>query len=131
LRFGELLLVRFLALPLPSTTQKAMSWLAGNWKMLGMLAVGLVGLLMLRSLATSAPTAPSAASASDVGATLKLLHPEAEAEQEEAGGTTGPAKPKRRLLVSQSDPREELTEMVNENPEAAAAILRSWIAEAS
>lgn len=116
-------------LPEPSTVEKATSWLAGNWKTLAMLGIGLAGLLMLRSMVKSGPPAP--APSTDLGATLKLLRPEEEAENEESDDETQPAKVKRRFRAADSNPREELTDMVNDNPEAAAAILRSWIAEAS
>ena len=94
-----------------------------------MLGIGLAGLLMLRSMVKSGPPAP--APSTDLGATLKLLRPEEEAENEEPDDETQPAKAKRRFRAADSNPREELTDMVNDNPEAAAAILRSWIAEAS
>ena len=53
---------------------------------------------------------------------------EDEVEEDEIGTVV---KRRRRFSESGPNPREELTEMVNENPEAAAAILRGWIGEAS
>ena len=71
---------------------------------------------------------PAPAHAVELGSTLRVLRPEENEPPVEEGK---PAKPRRRFFTSDSNPRDELAEMVNDNPEAAAAILRSWIGEAS
>jgi flagellar M-ring protein FliF len=110
-------------LPEIGTAQTDLSWFARYWTTVGMLILGLASLLMLRSMVRALPTAPGAAPAPLPAST----------EREEAHEPAIPAtasRPKRRLGKGPSL-RDELVEMVREDPDAAANILKGWIGNPS
>jgi flagellar M-ring protein FliF len=115
------------AIPLPATSALALDWLTTNWSTAGMTGLALVSLVMLRSMARSAP-APSATP------DLPLPPPPPPTNDAEKAGdepeTKGGGKLKRRVGSGQSL-RDELADMVREDPDTAANILRSWIGNAS
>lgn len=115
------------AIPQPATSELALGWLATNWSTAAMTGLALLSLLMLRSMARAAPV--SAATPD-----LPLPPPppaekQAEKTAEETEGK-GEGRLKRRL-GSGASLREELSEMVREDPDTAASILRSWIGNVS
>jgi flagellar M-ring protein FliF len=115
-------------IPTPGTGEIAFDWLTTNWSAAGMTGLAIVSLMMLRSMARSAPAGMAAPE-------LPILPPpppaEKEAKKEAADATQkGPGKLKRRIGSGQSL-REELAEMVREDPDTAANILRTWIGSAS
>lgn len=113
-------------LPAEPLTDRAMSWLATSWSTLGMFGLALVSLLVLRSMVRSAP---AAAEKVDLG--IDIPNPEAAtADAASAEGAPGGARFKRRLGTGPSM-REELADMVREDPDMAASILRGWIGNAS
>jgi flagellar biosynthesis/type III secretory pathway M-ring protein FliF/YscJ len=104
----------------PPITETATSWLAMNWSTLGMLGFAGLGLMMLRSMLKSTPS----------------VAPLATGVQAHAAGTTPdedaaePAPHKRQLrrsIPSGPNLAEELAEIVREDSEAAANVLRGWI----
>jgi flagellar M-ring protein FliF len=114
----------------PSLATTAGSWLADNWQTLAMVGVGLASLFMLRGMIRSPGGAPAAAVAaaanSEAGAPNLTIHqPPAEEEPEPARAL------KTRFRTTGPDLKSELHEIVKENPDAAATILRSWIGEAA
>jgi flagellar M-ring protein FliF len=92
-----------------------------------MIFVGLFSLLMLRGMTRAARTSPPPEEAA-LGPRL-VLPGEVETEQE-AQMSEAPAL-KRRARSTGPGLREELTEMVKEDPDAAANILRNWIGDAA
>lgn len=115
----------------PSLGNNALVWASQNFNTLTMAGVALFGLVMLRSLVKGIPTPdPLAAPATP---TLALV----------GGGTAGDSKtetneetesenaerPRLKLKKGKSL-RDELTAIVKEDPDSAAAILRSWISNA-
>jgi len=118
----------------PSLMDRGLDWLAQSWSTLGMIGLGLFSLIMLKSFVGSVSVAPPAA---DVrSATIS----EDDEEEAAAGSKNGIAasgekdaagKPKQRTLQRRLGTgmslREELIDMVREDPEAAANVLRSWI----
>jgi flagellar M-ring protein FliF len=114
----------------PTLAATAGSWLAENWQTLALIAVGLASLLMLRGMIRSPAAAPSAAAQATVSqpAQPRIALHEPSADEEDAE----PVKMlKNRFAVSGPDLKAELREIVKENPDAAATILRSWIGEAA
>ncbi len=112
----------------PTFAQSATTWLADNWQTLALVGVGLVSLLMLRGMvrALPAPAAPAAAAAPSSQPRLSIHDPGEEEDEQE------PIKALRaRFQSTGPDLRTELKDIVKENPDAAAAILRSWIGEAA
>lgn len=112
----------------PTLAKTATTWLADNWQTLALVGIGLMSLVMLRSMVRSSaglrPASPAAAAES--GQPRLTIHEPPEDEQE-----SEPARAlKARFSSSGPDLRRELQEIVKENPDAAASILRSWIGEA-
>ncbi len=111
----------FSPLPVPEMTEEAIAdsaigWLAQYGGTLGMVFLGLVGLLMIRSFVKSA-TKPSAAAS----------EPAEEKEDDEATADPAQVKAARKWDASEGDVKQELAELVREDPDTAASILQGWI----
>jgi flagellar M-ring protein FliF len=112
----------------PSTVSQATTWLSRYWSTLAMLGVAMFSLLVLRSVVKGGP--PIAAAAAGAGPALTLHGDEAtaapaprtEGEPEEAGDD----RPRLRLKKNKSV-KDDLVEIVKDDPDTAAEILRSWI----
>jgi flagellar M-ring protein FliF len=103
------------------------SWLAENWQTLAVIGVGLASLLMLRSMLRSPAAMPRPASAAAQPNAPRLADdPALDADEIEPGKVL-----RKRFQSSGPDLRTELQEIVQENPDAAANILRAWIGEAA
>jgi len=112
----------------PSTTDQALRWAGQNFNTLTMAFLAMVSLVMLRSMVKSIPS--SAPSAPLGEATLSFdLDP---SESQEANGEQDAGDNNRPRLRLNKGPslKDDLTEMVREDPDAAAAILRTWIGNA-
>jgi flagellar M-ring protein FliF len=129
----------------PTTVSKALLWASSNSGSLIMAGLALVSLVMLRGMVKGIPSPEtnvilsmsSGANASKAGDGFRG------AEGGGDGGGAGPgapfagggraagdgSRPKLRLKKGPSL-KDDLTEMVRDDPDAAAAILRSWISTA-
>ncbi len=114
----------------PTFADQALFWLSQYWTTLGMGLLGLVSLLILRSIARSIPatapraeTAPAMSAAAVAGELSPALEPEPERQD-------AAARLKRRAKSGPSL-RDELVDIVREDPDAAANILRNWIGAAT
>ena len=105
-------------------TDKALSWVGAYWSTAGMIGVALVSLLMLRSMIRSGAVAVR------VNAPVRCGSPT----------NTRPSRPNpwkppksrfKRKLGSGPSLRDELADIVREDPDAAANILRGWIGNVS
>jgi flagellar M-ring protein FliF len=120
--------------PVPGLPVQTLDWLVQNWSMLGLIFLGGFSLVVLRSIARSAPA--SSPRPSSLPLSLDLPAPAqhaAEPREVTAAATTGATAAERRLRrVAAGGPslRDELSEIVTEDPDAAAAILRTWIGNA-
>lgn len=112
----------------PGFTEHAYSWLASYWQALGMTLVGLFSLLMLRSMIRSVPKEiePQVSAAPQ---SLSVDELEEEEEEEEAADSILGLKNRKPSNVP--DLRKELTDMVHEDLDAAANVLRNWIGDAA
>ena len=111
----------------PTMASKAMAWTSRYWNSLAMLGVAMFSLLVLRSVVNGKPSeSASAVAASASSLTLQADEPKAARESAEAAEA---GKPKLRLKKGTSV-KDDLMEIVKEDPDAAADILRSWIAKA-
>ena len=85
---------------------------------------------MLRSMVKSIPTPESGAQMGQ--ASLALEMPSAEGEEAEPAESPDEEEGRPKLKLKKGPSlREDLTEIVREDPDAAAAILRSWISKAA
>jgi flagellar M-ring protein FliF len=111
----------------PSMVNTATSWIGRYWSTLAMLGMAMFSLLVLRSVVNGKPSAtgitPSAS------APALVLHDEEPPASGEAEGETEAERPRLKLKRSKSL-KDDLVEIVKEDPDTAADILRSWIAKA-
>jgi flagellar M-ring protein FliF len=117
----------------PTLASETTSWLAENWQTLAVVGIGLVSLLMLRSMVRS-PALPASPQRSAAVATAEHPGPRlAKSEAEESPAEAEPVQTLRRRFKATAGPdlKVELQEIVKENPDAAANILRSWIGDAA
>jgi flagellar M-ring protein FliF len=110
-------------IPAPGAAQSALAWLGEYWSMLGMIGVALVSLLMLRSLVRSAPSMPETRAGPKIAGTA--------ASEEEASQPAAATAHRLRRFTSGPSLLDELSEMVKEDPDTAANILRGWISNTS
>ncbi len=110
-------------IPGTPTSEAALDWLLAHWSTLGLAGLAIVSLLMLRSIVSAAP--PSAPPAEISLPETK----EAAAESAAAAAEQKPSRLKRRQ--GGQSLRDELVEIVREDPDTAANILRGWIGNAS
>jgi flagellar M-ring protein FliF len=105
----------------------ATSWIGRYWSTLGMLGVAMFSLLVLRSVVNNKP---GDASAPTAGAAPGLtLHTEEPQTKSDSGDESPDDRPRLRLKKGKSV-KDDLADIVREDPDAAADILRSWIGKA-
>jgi flagellar M-ring protein FliF len=111
----------------PSMVERGLDWLSQSWSTVAMIGLGLFSLLMLKSFVKSIPTPAPSSSVMQA----RLSGEDSEGGEHAAATTTDAAgKPKRTLqrkLGTGANLRDELIEMVKEDPDAAANVLRNWI----
>jgi flagellar M-ring protein FliF len=109
-----------------SLAQAGLAWAGQYWSTLGMIGLGLLSLVMLRSMVRSVPAPTPAplgpAVRSEAAAPAAIGGP----EPPEAPATPAAPRPKRKFAGAPS-PKDELAALVQDDPDAAANILRSWI----
>ena len=113
----------------PSTAETAGTWLAGNWQTLAMLFVGIGSLLFLRGMVRATPSQPTQSAAQEATAEAAALKIADVGEDENDEPSS--SKPRRRFRISGPNLREELADLVKEDPDTAANILRNWIGDAA
>jgi flagellar M-ring protein FliF len=99
------------SIPVPETREQVLTWLAEHWSTLGLIGVGLASLIVLRSMIRA------------VGGARPRRLAAAGLASEHAHAVP---RPHRRSSGAPSL-RDELSEMVAEDPDAAANVLRTWI----
>lgn len=110
-------------IPAPSVGQSAIAWFGQYWSTLGMVGLALFSLVMLRSMVRATPGGGEPASAA-----AGPPAPGGEAEEESAEEAV--LKRLGRFTGSGKSLRDELSELVQEDTEAAANILKTWIGSA-
>jgi flagellar M-ring protein FliF len=109
----------------PAVPQRAFSWLSENWPMLAMVGLVLISVGMLRSVLRGVP----AASAEAAAISARIPASESKTEEKEEPVEMAAAKRLRRLSGSGPSLRDELSELVKDDPDSAASILRTWIGQ--
>ncbi len=114
--------------PPPDFNQTLLSWLRQSWTTLGMIALALVSLLVLRSMVRPRPVAARVQSMS-----VSADRTEERDANPDGGKVDHDQEPKiprphaRRFDGASSPLREELSELVETDPDAAVSVLRNWI----
>jgi flagellar M-ring protein FliF len=115
------------ALQPPSAASKALGWFGRYWSTLAMLGVAMFSLLVLRGVVRSGPASvPAGAVAASSGLTLHVEEPAPDGDNDESAEEHRP----RLRLKKGKTLKDDLAEIVREDPDAAAEILRSWIGKA-
>lgn len=122
-------------LPAPAFSSLALNWLAQSWQTLALAVIALVAVVSLRGFVSSAPSTDD--SAFERGFDLPLDYASeidlaglSDDEEMDATGEGGSEESKGtpRFKLSGGELKTDLTSMVRENPDAAATLLRNWIA---
>jgi flagellar M-ring protein FliF len=117
----------------PNSTAKALDWLAENWQTLGLFALAAFGVVFLRGMIRSANQAVPVTQVADAKDSRTNIaedpgHTEPAAIKEPAAAAN---VLKKRFQGSGRGLREELAELVREDPDAAANVLKLWISNAA
>lgn len=113
--------------PVPGMPVRTLDWLVQNWSMLGLIFLGGFSLVVLRSVARSAPASSPRPLSLSLPADLASSVEKAPEPQE---AVTATDRRLRRVAAGGHSLRDELSEIVAEDPDAAASILRTWIGSA-
>lgn len=119
-------------LPEPSLTSQAVDWLADSWQTLALLGLAGVALVSLRSFAKTEPGGGDTAFERgfdiplDDAADIDLAGLADNEEVDEPVGEDGDSLV---LRTTGGDLKQDLTQLVRANPDAAATLLRNWISE--
>ena len=107
-------------LPVPSTASGALAWTSQHASTLAMAALAVFGLVMLRSMASSGGKDGAVSGLPSLQLDGETL-PDSNSHDDEEH-----ARPKLKLKKPDTL-KDDLSDMVSTDPDAAAAILRSWI----
>jgi flagellar M-ring protein FliF len=110
----------------PSTTSRAIAWAGRSWSTLAMLGVAMFSLLVLRSVVRGGTSGAGAPAAAAPPLTLHADEPPPRPTGNESEQEREDERPRLRLRKGKSL-KDDLVEIVHEDPDAAAEILRSWI----
>jgi flagellar M-ring protein FliF len=110
-------------LPLePDTAELALTWLAQSWQTILLVMLALAALLVARSAARSGSRDDSPLDFRE-GFGLEIPSPPPEMEATDSDPD--------RMTITGGSLKEELTALVENNPEVAANVIRSWVGEAA
>jgi len=107
-----------------SSSTAAMGWLAGNWQMLATFFIGIMALMMVRSALKPAGSVDGSAESGEEGDEGSRLAVDESSDDDVnmlrlRRGDDGPSL------------KEELTDLVRDDPDAAASVLSQWIVNSS
>lgn len=110
-------------IPEPGAGENAVTWLGKHWGTLGMIGLAVFSLLMLRSMvrAISSGSNPNTAPG-----TISM-----ENNESDRAGAEAEAHRMQRFTGSGPSLADELCELVREDPDGAASVLKTWIRKAS
>lgn len=113
----------------PSVASEALFWAGRNANTLLTAGFALVGLVMLRSMVKATPPADPASPYGAAALALELPDGD-EADETDDDEPENDGRPRLKLKKG-SSLRDELADIVREDPDTAAAILRTWINKAA
>ncbi len=117
-------------IPGPAVTQRALTWFGENWPMLAMVGLVLFSLGMLRSMLRGVPGGhPHGGSPESAALSMRVTASESKSPEAEEPVEAAAARRLRRMSGTGPSLRDELSEMVKEDPDSAANVLRSWIGQ--
>ena len=131
--FPRVKVTTFQHLPGPAITKPALvdivsRWLTQYWQTLGMIGVALVGLGLLRSMVRAVPAAVAQPEPGEMfAARFSENVPAAEGQPAAQVGVQAVRNRLKRRTPHGPSLREELSELVKEDPDTAVNVLRAWI----
>jgi flagellar M-ring protein FliF len=115
----------------PSFADTAFAQLGRHANTLLMVGVAVFSLLVLRSVVRAVPVGGGSADAAGLGASTLTVHADDAADAGSAGSGDADEPKRSRLRIKKGNSlKDDLVTLVQEDPDAAAAILRSWIGKA-
>lgn len=116
----------------PSIAANAFDWFAENWQTLGLFGLAAFGVIFLRGMVRAAQAAvpPSSSAENGLAAGASSLDSDDSAASPEVTEAVANSL-KRKFQGSGRGLREELTELVREDPDSAANVLKLWISDAA
>ncbi|RIK78978.1 MAG: hypothetical protein DCC68_14085 [Planctomycetota bacterium] len=118
----------------PSLATGVLAWLGNYWSTLGLVLLGAFALVMLRSTIKGGAAAGTPEPATPFATTIPFpAAKESGPAKEETAAEMEAKKPAARILKRREPGvslKDELTDLIREDPDGAAAILRSWIGSA-
>ncbi len=118
-------------LPLPSMGDKALVWVGEYWSTAGMLGLALFSLVMLRSMVRATPQTTAAPAFSGAVSTPTETGGEPSVDRVAEAEPQNIRNRLKRRPPGGPSLREELSELVKEDPDSAVSVLRAWIGNAS
>jgi flagellar M-ring protein FliF len=113
----------------PSMASNAMGWIGRSWSTLAMIGVAMFSLMVLRNVVKSSPGSDGSVAAA--GPALSLQGEDSAPNRGASSNAEEPADDRPRLRLKKGKSlKDDLVEIVREDPDAAADILRSWIGKA-
>jgi len=114
----------------PSMADNALVWAGRNFSTMTMAGIALVSLIMLRSMVKSIPASEPVVAFESPTLSLHVGEGGTNTNTDEGADDMEESRPRLKLKKGHNL-KEDLTEIVREDPDAAAAILRSWIGNAA
>jgi flagellar M-ring protein FliF len=114
----------------PPVASRAMAWAGRNSNSLVMVGLAMMSLAMLRSMMKSIPPADRTVTFAEPAFPETSEAPQRAAKPAEEAAKKEPGRPKLRLKKGPTL-KDDLIEMVKEDPDGAAAILKTWIGNAA
>ncbi len=135
--FPRVTVIPYVDIPLPEPTPPGFtfivwSWLSANWQTLAMLAVALLGMYFMRGMLQASQKSELPLGATDEQAVRRFA--ESAPREEEIGDedlNTLSNSLRGRFQSSGRSLKDELTELVRDDPDAAASVLQNWISDAA
>lgn len=115
----------------PSIASTAGTWFASNWKTIAMLGVALFGVVFLRGMIQSAQDSAMGAVETKDDAVRRMAELNHTDEDDDDESVAFGNSLRGRFNTSGRSLRDELTELVREDPDAAASVLQNWVTEAA
>ena len=107
--------------PAPQTAKIALNWLAGSWQTIALVALALIALLVARSAVKGGGDSAPPEFAEGFG--LELPTPPVVADET--------AESEDSMEITGGTLKDELVNIVEDNPEVAANVIRAWVGEAA
>lgn len=117
----------------PSFATTAGGWFAENWQTLGLFGLAVFGVIFLRGMIRSAqrPLVPEPGKSREAPVSHVGIADTPDKAADEDDNESVASTLRRRFQASGRSLRDELTDLVKEDPDAAANILKLWISDAA